>query len=140
MAYLKELPFFQGILEEKLYQVARAAKLRTYFENDQIMMNHDYGQMFFLLEGRVARLMDPGSGWYSMLDVAKEGKILNETVMMERCKSSVMGEVLSEKARILIVPLPQLMDLALGSNSFRKHITLHILGEMEKYQRRWVSS
>ena len=140
MAYLKELPFFQGILEEKLYQVARAAKLRTYFENDQIIMNHDHGQMFFLLEGRVARLMDPGSGWYSMLDVAKEGKILNETVMMERCKSSVMGEVLSEKARILIVPLPQLMDLALGSNSFRKHITLHILGEMEKYQRRWVSS
>ena len=140
MALLRWLPYFQGIVEEKLYQVARAAKLRTYFENDQIIMNHDQGQMFFLLEGRVARLMDPGSGWYSMLDVAKEGKILNETVMMEQCKSSILGEVLSEKARVLIVPLPQLMDVALGSSSFRKAVTLHILGEMEKYQRRWVNS
>ena len=140
LAYIRELPFFQGILEEKLGKVAKAAKVRTYFENDQIIMNHDQGYMFFLLEGRVARLMDPGSGWYSMLDVAKEGKILNETVMMEQCKSSIMGEVVSERARILKVPLPQLMDLALGSSSLRKHITLHLLGEMEKYQRRWVSS
>lgn len=140
MACLKYLPCFQGVLDEKLYQVARASKLRTYFENDQIIMNHDGGQMFFLVEGKVARLMDPGSGWYSMLDVAKEGKILNETVLMEKCKSSIMGEVLSEKAKVLVVPLPQLMDLALGSSYFRKNFTLHILGEMEKYQRRWVSS
>ena len=140
MACLKYLPCFQGVLDEKLYQVARASKLRTYFENDQIIMNHDGGQMFFLVEGKVARLMDPGSGWYSMLDVAKEGKILNETVLMEKCKSSIMGEVLSEKAKVLVVPLPQLMDLALGSSYFRKNFTLHILEEMEKYQRRWVSS
>ena len=140
LAYIRSLPHFQGILEEKLGKVARVAKVRTYFENDQIIMSHDQGYMFFLLEGRVARLMDPGSGWYSMLDVAKEGRILNETVLMEQCKSSIMGEVVSEKVKILIIPLPQLMDLAQGNSSFRKHITLHILGEMEKYQRRWVSN
>lgn len=140
IAYIKELPFFRGILEEKLYKLARAAKVRTYFENDQIIMNHELGMMYFLLEGRVARLMDPGSGWYNMLDVAKEGRVLNETVVMEKCKSSIMGEVVSEKARILVLPLPMIMDLGIESQSFRKAFFQHVMGEMEKYQRRWVNS
>ena len=140
ISYIMELPFFAGTIEEKLYKLARASKVRTYFENDQIIMNHDLGIMYFLLEGRVARLMDPGSGWYNMLDVAREGRILNETVMMENCKSSLMGEVVSEKARVLMVPLPQIMDLRAESASFRKKIFQHIMGEMEKYQRRWVSN
>lgn len=140
LAYIKELPFFRSIVEEKLYKLARVAKVRTYFENDQIIMNHELGMMYFLLEGRVARLMDPGSGWYNMLDIAKEGKILNETVIMDACKSRIMGEVISEKARILVLPLPHIMDMAAESYALRKTFFLHVIGEMEKYQRRWVSS
>lgn len=140
ISYIWELPFFRDIREEKLYKLARAAKVRTYFENDQIIMNNDLGLFFFLLEGRVARLMDPGSGWYNMLDIAKEGSILNETVMMEKCKSRIMGEVVSEKARVLAVPLPLIIDLGPESQLFRKRMFLHVMGEMEKYQRRWVNS
>jgi signal-transduction protein with cAMP-binding, CBS, and nucleotidyltransferase domain len=140
LAYIKEVPFFRSIVEEKLYKLARVAKVRTYFENDQIIMNHELGMMYFLLEGRVVRLMDPGSGWYNMLDIAKEGKILNETVIMDTCKSRIMGEVISEKARILVLPLPHIMDMATESYALRKTFFLHVIGEMEKYQRRWVSS
>ena len=140
ISYIMELPFFEEISQEKLYKLARAAKVRTFFENDQIIMKHELGLVFFLLEGRVARLMDPGSGWYSMLDVAKEGRILNETVIMEHCKSSIMGEVVSERAKVLAVPLPHLMDLGAVSYILRKRFFLHVMGEMEKYQRRWVNS
>lgn len=140
IAYIRELPFFQELEEEKLYKLARASKVRTFYENDQIIMKHELGLAFFLLEGRVARLMDPGSGWYSMLDVAKEGRILNETVIMEKCKSSIMGEVVSERARVLVVPRPHLMGLGAESYKFRKIFLLHVMGEMEKYQRRWVSN
>lgn len=139
-AYLEELPFFHGCSEQQMTQLSRAAKVLTFFENDQIIMKHELGRLYFLLEGRVARLMDPGSGWYSTLDVAKEGRVLNETVLLRSCKSSIIGEVLSEQVRVLSLPLPQVVDLLGGSEVFRQNFFRHILNEMEKYQRRWVSN
>ena len=137
---LGELPLFKGISEERLQRLSKTAKQHTYFESDQIIMGHDSGQLYFLLEGRVARYMDPGNGWFSLLDAAKEGRFLNETVFITECRSRIMSEVMSEQAKVLTLPLPQVVDLVNIDEEFRIRLFGHLLREMEKYQRRWVSN
>ena len=139
MAYLEAIPFFEGLSKDRLQRLANVAKIRTYFDSDQIIMGHDAGQLFFLLDGWIARHMDPGSGWFSLLDVAKEGSLLNETAFLQKCRSRLMGEVMSDQAKVLTLPLPQVMDTLSFSEEFRGRFFQHILQEMEKYQRRWVS-
>ena len=138
--YLDSLPLFHDLGEERLLRLAQAAKLRTYFDGDQILMGHDTGQLYFLRSGRVARHMDPGTGWFSLLDAAKEGRLLNETAFLANCRSRIMGEVLSDEATVLTLPLPQTIDLLKRNDDFSSRFFQHILGEMEKYQRRWVSN
>lgn len=138
--YIDSLPLFHGLDEAQLLRLTQSAKLRTYFDGDQIIMRHDTGQLFFLLSGRVARHMDPGTGWFSLLDAAREGRLLNETVFLASCRSRTMGEVLSDEARVITLPLPQTVDLLRSSTELESRFFQHILTEMEKYQRRWVNT
>lgn len=134
LAFLRELP------SSWLANLAKVAKVRTYYENDQILMGHDLGQVFFVLNGSVARSMDSGTGWFSMLDVVREGRLLNETVFLEKTKSEVIGEVLSERAEIISLPLVYAREGMLKNDAAKDKLLMHTLREMEKYQRRWVSS
>lgn len=137
---LSKLSFLRELPAEWLANLVRVAKVRTYFENDQILMGHDLGRVFFVISGSVVRYMDPGSGWFSMLDIVKEGSMLNETVLLEKVKAEVVGEVLTERAEILSLPLAYARESLLKHDAAKGKLLVHLLKEVEKYQRRWVSN
>ncbi len=138
--FLMELDFFKSLTGDALQRICRVAKLQLYFENDVIPSEAVKDAVMFLRKGRVSRNMDPGTGWFSTLDVAKEGQWLNETNLLPECKSRIELEVLSEQAEIVTIPLPYLQDVLHQDREVEHKMLIYVLREMEKYQRRWVNS
>jgi CRP-like cAMP-binding protein len=101
---------------------------------------NDKPKLFFLAEGQMARLMDSGNGWLNMLDVAMDGAWINETVLLPKCKSKSAAEVISEEARILAIPADDFEAVLGAEPPLMRRAFLHVLKEMEKYERRWVET
>lgn len=137
---LAELPFFDGVGGESLRRLAAHAEQFVRYEGDYIMSFGAKRMVYFLAEGQVARLMDSGSGWLNMLDVALDGAWINDTVLLPKCKSKSAAEVISEEARIVAVPVDDFEAVLGGEPQIMRRFLLHALKEMEKYERRWAET
>ena len=137
---LAAIPFFDGIGEESLRRLAAHAGQSVRYEGDYILSFGAKPMVYFLAEGQLARLMDSGSGWLNMLDVALDGAWINDTVLLPKCKSKSAAEVISEEARIVAVPVDDFEAVLGAEPKIMRRFLLHALKEMEKYERRWAET
>ena len=137
---LAEIPLFEGVGRENLQLLAAHARQSIHYEGDYIMPYAPKPTLFFLAEGQVARLMDSGSGWLNMLDLAADGAWINETVLLPKCRSKCAAEVVSGEARIVRV-LAEDFEAVLAKEPQLSHrVILHAIKEMEKYERYWAGT
>ena len=138
--FLLGTEFFKGCKSVVFERMCQNARISTYFESDQLRVSPESSSLLFIVEGSVVRNMDPGTGWFSMLDVAKAGRVINELILLPDNKHKIFVEVMSEQAKILSIPLPYVQDLLQFNSEVQRRFFLYALREMGKYQRRWVAS
>ena len=84
--------------------------------------------------------MDTGDGWFKALDIISKGGWLNENVLLEKRRAIISAEVLTEQAKLLLIPLEKAQSLFLKHPDTAKPFFEHILKQMEKYQLLWIES
>lgn len=128
----------QGASSGTTQHFVQAGTLRTYFEGDRIEgTDRDF---LFVAEGKLARSIEDGEGWYCTLDIVKDGAWINETVMLEERKATLSVEVLSERAEILVVSKEAMENILTQHPSLYKKIITYAVSQLEKYQRLWAQS
>ena len=119
---------------------SESAKLIRCFEGDRVSGDVIENNLVFVVEGKVARSLDTGDGWYNTLDIISKGGWLNETIFLSKRRSNIAAEVLTEQAAILLLPLSNVVEVIRKNPSVYKNFMNHILKQMEKYQLLWLQS
>ena len=116
------------------------SKLITHFEGDRIYGDILNKNLIFVVEGKFARSLDTGDGWFNALDIIKAGGLLNESVFVEKRRAVISAEVLTEKAVLLLIPLETFESATRQNPALYKSVLRHITSQMEKYQVLWLQS
>ena len=139
LQFISQLSLLQG-REGTLQTLLKMAKLTTYFEGDRISASEMENKLIFVAEGKLVRSLDAGDGWYNTLDIVKENSWINETVLLPKRKAKMSAEVLTEKAVLMTIPLEDMQKFLKTEFGIENKILMHVLAEMEKYQRLWINS
>ncbi len=116
----------------------KEARIAAYFAGDRLAaMDKD---MLFVAEGRLVRSVSGRDGWLHTLDEVGEGAWLNDTLLSGAQEAAFSAEVLSEQARLLVIPRAALERLLEQYPALWKNIALDALSRVGKYQRIWVQS
>ncbi len=137
---LSRIGLFQECEQGIIQLFMRDAKLYTKFEGDRISEQDVENQVVFVLQGKVARSIETGDGWYNTLDILKENSWINECVLLPKRKVRVSAEVITEQATILVVPYVTLLETLKKSPLLAQNIIIHTMRQLEKYQRLWIQS
>lgn len=121
-------------------QLFSDAKIVTRFEGDRISGDALDKNLVFVVEGKLARSLDTGDGWFNALDIVKADGWLNETVFLQKRRAIISAEVLTEKATLILIPLPRMEEILRERPDIFKSIFRHALQQMEKYQTLWLQS
>ena len=138
--FISQLELLQGGESGNLNMMMQISKLKTYFEGDRISEEDMENNLIFVAEGKLSRSLEAGDGWYNSLDVVKENRWINETVLLKKRKSKMSAEILTEKAILMFIPLEEMNKILNIDFGLNKKFLLHVLGEMEKYQKLWIQS
>ena len=138
--FISQLKLLQGINEGTLQQILKMSKVETYFEGDRISGSKIDQNVIFVIEGKLVRSIETNDGWYKTLDIIKENAWANETVLLEKQKTKMSAEVLTEKAILMLIPFEDMKQLLVEFPDVKHKILQHILSQMEKYQRLWIQS
>lgn len=138
--YLSRLDMLQECENGVIQLFVECAQLVTYFEGDTLPEELLKTHLVFLVEGKVARSMETGDGWYNALDIKKENRWLNELLFLEEKKAHLSVEVLTEQARFLLVPFTTVQAVLKRHPGLGINMLKYIARQLEKYQRLWVQS
>lgn len=116
------------------------SKILTRFEGDRISGETLDKNLVFVVEGKLARSLDTGDGWFNALDIVKAGGWINETVFLQKRRAIISAEVLTEKAMLILIPLTRMQEFLRERPDIAKSILQHALQQMEKYQTLWLQS
>ena len=116
------------------------SKLITRFEGDRIFGDILDKNLIFVVEGKLSRSLNIGDGWFNALDIIKAGGLINETVCLDKRRTIISAEVLTEKAALLLIPLATFESAARQNSALYKSVLQHIASQMEKYQMLWLQS
>lgn len=121
-------------------QLFSDAKILTRFEGDRLSGDTLDKNLVFVVEGKIARNLETGDGWFNTLDIVKAGGWLNETVFLQKRRAIISAEVLTEKATLMLVPLTKMEEIIRERPDLHHSILRHALQQMEKYQTLWLQS
>ena len=138
--FISQLALLQGINEGTLQKILKISKLETYFEGDRISGAEIEDKLILVVEGKLVRSIETNDGWYKTLDIIKENGWINETVLLEKRKTKMSAEILTEKAILMKISLENMKQLLRDFPDVEYKILQHSLSQMEKYQRLWVQS
>ena len=138
--FIYQLKLLQGDNEGTLQKIIEIAKLKTYFEGDRVSAEDMENNLIFVAEGKLVRSLETIDGWYNTLDIVKENRWINETVLLEKRKAKMSAEVLTEKAILMLIPQEKMKNFLSTNEKVAENILQQVLAEMEKYQRLWIQS
>ncbi|MBQ7475806.1 MAG: hypothetical protein IJT06_00245 [Selenomonadaceae bacterium] len=138
--FIVQHPILQGSGGGTLAFFADSTQLVTKFEGDRIYGDILRENLIFVVEGKLARSLDKGDGWFKALDIISKGGWINENVFIQNPRTIISAEVLTEQAKLLIVPLEKTYSLFLAHPDTSKPFFDHVLKQMEKYQLLWIQS
>ena len=138
--FISQLNILQGINAGNLQNIIKVVKINTYFEGDRISEHDIEENIIFVVEGKLVRSIETGDGWYNTLDIVQDKRWINEHVLLPDHKTKISAEVLTEKAILMMISLDNFKDILKNNPDIEHNFLLHILKEMEKYQRLWIQS
>ena len=138
--FIIKSPILQGSGGGTVAFFADSTQLLTKFEGDRIFGDILNENLIFVVEGKLARSLDTGDGWFKALDIISKGGWINENVLLENHRTTISAEVLTESAKLLIIPLEKTKSLFFKHPDTAKPFFDHILKQMEKYQLLWIQS
>ena len=133
-------PILQGSGAGVVSFFTDGAKIITKFEGDRIYGDILDENLIFVVEGKLARSLDTGDGWFKALDIISKGGWLNENVLLTKKRTTISAEILTEQAQILLIPLDKAESLFITHPDAIKPFLTHILKQVEKYQLLWIES
>ena len=137
--FLYQLPFLEGS-SDIVDALVEAGAVVTKYLGDRISGEEIDSQGIFVMEGKLARYMDAGDGWFNLLNLVKKNSMLNEMVLLGKRQSNISAEVLSDRVTLFELSLDKFNDILMGDAAFKNRIFQHVLKELERYQRMWVKS
>ena len=138
--FIIQHPILQGSGGGTLAFFADSTQLVTKFEGDRLSGDILRENLIFVVEGKLARSLDTGDGWFKAMDIISKGGWINENVFLEKPRAIISAEVLTEQAKLLTIPLEKAHSLFLAHPDTSKPFLEHILKQMEKYQLLWIQS
>ena len=138
--FIYQNKILQGEISGNAQILSQGAKLVTRFEGDRISGDMAEKNLVFVVEGKLARSLDTGDGWFNALDIIKNGGLINENIFLKNRRVTTSAEVLTEKAVLMIIPLDNFESAARQNNELYKAMLRHVLSQMEKYQMLWLQS
>ena len=138
--FLTSNPILQGSAVGTAAFFADSVQLLYKFEGDRIYGDILEENLVFVVDGKVARSLDTGDGWYRALDIISKGGWINENALMETHRTTISAEVLTEHAKILTIPIEKVDSLFRRHPDTVKPFFTHVLKQMEKYQLLWINS
>ena len=139
-SFLISNPILQGSGAGTVAFFADSTQLLSKFEGDRIYGEVLEENLVFVVEGKLARSLDTGDGWFKALDIISKGGWLNENALLEKRRTIISAEVLTEQAELLLIPIEKAQSLFLKHPDTTKPFMDHILKQMEKYQLLWIES
>ena len=139
--YLSQLPILQGRYEGTINLFdGQSTTIETFYEGDRISGDVLEQKFIFVVSGKLARSVDTGDGWYNPIDIVGRNAFINPTNFLPKRRLTLSAEVLTEQARLLLIPHNVLLD-AFNKNSEIAHgLIEYALTQMEKYQALWLQS
>lgn len=137
--FLSRQSLFAAASGQTLQELAAAAVVKSYLENDTVQQSRaGEPQLLFVWKGTVVRNLNAGTGWFSMLDVKRDGALLNAYSFLPEMDGKLLLEVFTEKAEILSIPL-NVVKRCMGSDAqISQNMLSYVLRELVKYQQRWI--
>ena len=94
----------------------------------------------FVADGKLARNVDAGDGWYNPIDIVGKNAFVNPTNLLERQRLTLSAEVLSERAELLTIPRDVLIEAARKNSEVALSLMNYALNQMERWQVLWLQS
>ncbi|MBR1635943.1 MAG: cyclic nucleotide-binding domain-containing protein [Lachnospiraceae bacterium] len=137
-AFIRSLGLFAPEHEPFIHQLALAAKLETFEEDDLIFKEgQKVSDLMYVYDGFVELSREASDGWMKSLMVLKSQKIITATGIVDGAASFMEAQAVS-KTRILVIPRDVVMSIIGQCPEF----AVQIIGELEKrlnaYSRLWV--
>ena len=138
--FLSQLPILQGRYEGTISLFENKAEIITRYEGDRISGDMLKNNFIFVVEGKLARNVDTGDGWYNPIDVAKKNSFINPTNFLDKQRFILSAEVLTEQAELLLIPRNVLIEIVLKNPEVMLSVMNYALEKMERYQALWLQS
>ena len=138
--FLSQLPILQGRFAGTIGLFDDVAKLVTRYEGDRISGDMLKEHFIFVVEGKLARNVDTGDGWFNPIDIVGKNGFVNPTSILERQRLTLSAEVLTEQARLLTIPHETLIELLRKTPELSLSMMIFSLEQMERWQALWLQS
>ena len=96
--------------------------------------------MVFVVEGKVARSLDTGDGWYNTLDIVERNSFLNPTSLLDKSLYKISAAVLTDSAELLLIPRDVLLEVLSKNSDIALSIMKYALKQMQRWQTIWLQS
>lgn len=138
--FLSQLPILQKRFADTIGLFDDRAELVTCYEGDRISGDMLAKNFIFVVDGKLARNVDAGDGWYNPIDIVGKNAFVNPTNFLERQRLTLSAEVLSEQAELLTIPRDVLTEAAQKNSDIALSLMTYALEQMERWQVLWLQS
>ncbi len=138
--FLSQLPILQGRFGGTIGLFDGQAELITRYEGDRISGELLKKKFVFVVDGKLARNVDSGDGWYNPIDIVAKNSFVNPTNFLERQRLTLSAEVLTERAELLTIPRNVMIDVLRKNSEVALSMMNFALEQMERWQILWLQS
>lgn len=138
--FLSQLPILQGRYGGTIGLFEGQAKIITRYEGDRISGDALKKNFIFVMDGKLARNIDIGDGWYNPLDIIAKNSFVNPANLLERQRLTLSAEVLTEQTELLTIPHDVFIEILRKNSEVALSIMNYSLKQMERYQMLWLQS
>ena len=138
--FLSQLPILQGRYEGTIGLFDGQAKIITRYEGDRISGDALKKNFIFVADGKLARNIDTGDGWYNPLDIIGKNSFVNPANLLDKQRMELSAEVLTEQAELLIIPHDAFIEILRKNTEVALSVMNYALEQMERYQMLWLQS
>lgn len=138
--FLSQLPILQGRYGGTIGLFEGQAKIITRYEGDRISGDALKENFIFVADGKLARNIDTGDGWYNPLDIIKKNSFVNPANILDKQRMILSAEVLTEQAELLTIPHDVFIEILRNNSEVALSVMNYALEQMERYQMLWLQS
>ena len=136
---LSKFPLFANIPVLRINNLITNAHIAELSRGEIVQqINLPQKNIAFVVSGKVVRYREASDGWLNPLNVLKPTNVINEFAILEP-NSNIYAEVVSNTAVIVFLSVKNVQKLLDEIPQFGSNFSKHLLKELNKYQKRWMT-